>query len=451
MSEPGELRTVSLARAAALAATAWLAAALLAGPIGCASAPVPETRDAAFPLDPRLELAGPFDESVSRGWRALSGGDARTAARAFGEPAGGSSIRAAAIGEVESLVLMGHADEALGRCGPLLENGDATTPLLTACGEAHAGVGDLASAWELYARAESRAPKMTRVAARSAELRRKAVARMLDEAEAHALAGRRSEARREAARALAIAPRSAELLVRAGDVACALGDREAALDDYREALDAGGVDPDTQARIGDVALESGDPGLAVSIFERLAAEDARFRDRAAEARLEFRIANWPDAERQAARARRLTRAGAATLVWWMFPEVREARITSGVVATDLLDRRDSRAMMRAVSLGLLDVDPDTHRARPDAPLTRAAAARLLVHLGTTLGSPRSRPECLRDPGAFRASGSDAIRVAVRCELLSESGSSSAVGGAELTRGLDRLRSLFPAGEVAGRD
>jgi hypothetical protein len=135
----------------------------------------------------------------------------------------------------------------------------------------------------------------------------------------------------------------------------------------------------------------------------------------------------------------------------MFPEVREARVTSGVVATDLLDRRDSRATMRAVSLGLLDVDPDTHRARPDAPLTRAAAARLLVRLGTTLGSPRTRPECLRDPGAARTAAADAIRVAAKCELLSESGSSSAVGGAELTRGLDRLRSLFPAGEVAGRD
>jgi len=107
-------------------------------------------------------------------------------------------------------------------------------------------------------------------------------------------------------------------------------------------------------------------------------------------------------------------------------------------------------MIRAVSLGLLDVDPDTHRARPDAPLTRAAAARLLVRLAATLGSPRARPECLKDAGSLRAAGTDAIRVASRCELLSESGG-SAVGGAELTRGLDRLRSLFPAGEVAGRD
>jgi tetratricopeptide (TPR) repeat protein len=423
-----------------------LLAALTVAALRCASNPPPDAPRVAFPLDPRGELPGPFDDSVIRGWRALTANDPRTAVHAFAEPSGGRVSRAGAIGEVEALVLMDRADDALTRCDALLSDGEPTTPLLTACGEAQARAKRPAPAYELYARAAARSPKLAAVGARAAELRDSAVLGMLDEAEAHAAAGRREEARRETARALAVAPRSSALLVRAGDVACALGERDEALDSYREAIAAGGVDPDTQARIGAVALESGDPGTAVSIFERLAAEDPRFRSRAAEARLEFRISNWPEPERQAARARRLTRANAASLVWWMFPEVREARVTTSVVATDLLERRDSRAMMRAVSLGLLEVDPDTHRARPDSPLTRPAAARLLVRLAGTLGSPRSRPECLRDSGAR----SDAIRVAARCELLSESGS-SAVGGAELTRGLDRLRSLFPAGEVAGRD
>jgi tetratricopeptide (TPR) repeat protein len=433
-----------------VAAAAVIAAALAAR---CASAPpAPDPSRAGFPIDPRVELEGPFDEPVERGWRALQAGDARTAARDFADaPAKrGPSARAAAIGSVEALVAMDHADEALERCRALLGDGDPTTALLTACGEAHAKAGQPADAYELYARAASRSPRMTRVAGRAAELREAAVARMLDEAEADAAAGRRADARAKTARALASAPRSATLLVRAGDVACALGDRETALADYREALEAGELDPETRARIAAVALESGDPGLAVTIYERLSADDPRFRERAAEARLEFRISNWPDAERAAARARRLTRAGAASLVWWTFPEVREARVTTGVVATDLLERRDSRAMMRAVSLGLLEVDPDTHRARPDAVLTRPAAARLLVRLAGTVGSPKARPECLKLPGIAHAAGADAIRVAARCELLSESGS-SAVGGAEFTRGLDRLRSLFPAGEVAGRD
>jgi hypothetical protein len=129
----------------------------------------------------------------------------------------------------------------------------------------------------------------------------------------------------------------------------------------------------------------------------------------------------------------------------MFPEVREALVTEGVVAIDVLERRDSRPVMRAVSLGLLDVDPDTHRARPDAPLSRAVAAQLMVRLMGLLRGPGSGPACLQgSPGPWRG-GADAIRLAARCGLLSESGG-PLVSGPEFTGGLDRLRSLLPAGE-----
>ena len=134
-------------------------------------------------------------------------------------------------------------------------------------------------------------------------------------------------------------------------------------------------------------------------------------------------------------SRRLTRSGAALLVWWIFPEVREARVESaGIVATDVLERGDSRAMMRAISLGLLDVDPNTHRARPDAPLTRVAAARMMLLLASRLARSGRMPGLLpgRLPGPGKG-GKEAIRVAARCELLSESGG-SVVGGAEFTAG-----------------
>lgn len=109
-------------------------------------------------------------------------------------------------------------------------------------------------------------------------------------------------------------------------------------------------------------------------------------------------------------------------------------------------------MIRAISLGLIDVDSGTHRARPDAVLTRAASARFLLRLSAALRRPFGpEPECLQTAaGVAKAGGAEAIRVAARCGLLSESGGSF-VGGAEFTRGLDRLRSLFPAGEATHRD
>jgi hypothetical protein len=218
-----------------------------------------------------------------------------------------------------------------------------------------------------------------------------------------------------------------------------------ALARYREAIALGNVPIEAEVSAASLALEQGDYEMAVSLYTSLAGQDPEYADRAAQARLAFRIANWPEPERVAARAKRLTRSGAANLTWWMFPEVREARVTGGLVASDVLERTDSRAVMRAISLGLLEVDPDTHRARPDAALTRAAAARWLLRLAAVLGRTTPKPACPALSGATARFGSDTIAVAVKCGLLSESGG-SVVSGEEFTRGLDRLRSMFPTGE-----
>jgi tetratricopeptide (TPR) repeat protein len=424
-------------------------AAVVAGADRCASAPPPVGSD-RFPLDPREGLPGPFDEAIGRGWQALLAGDTSAAENAFAGVHGGTSERTAEIGTIEAFVESGRGADALGRCAEALTAGEPTVPLLVACGEARAQVSQPVGAFELYERAAVRAPDRPWVAARMGQLREAAVRELLQAAEESAAEGQREDARTRLVRALALGPRSSWILARAAEVECAAGEKERALDDYREALALGGLDVASEERAGDLALEVGDDAMAVSIFESLAARDPRFHGRAAEARLSFRIANWPDAERQAARARRLTRGGAAVLAWWMFPEVREARVKAGVVASDVLARKDSRAVMRAASLGFLDVDPGTHRARPDAPLLRVAAARFLLRLASALPGAESGLDCLREPGDPPRSGTDAIRVAVRCGLLSES-VGLAVGGAEFTRGLDRLRSLVPAGEAAYRD
>jgi tetratricopeptide (TPR) repeat protein len=414
----------------------------------CASSPPPSPRD-HFPLDPREGLTGPFDPSIAEGWNALLSGDAGRAGGDFARAASGAtgaSARAAAIGGVEALVASGKSSEALAACAGAPSDPEATLPWLVACGEAEARAGSPVSAYQLYARAAAvGVPPRPALAAREQKLLVEATDSVLAEADREARDGHYDRARAKAALAVAWNPRSAPVLARAADVECAAGEKERALQYDREALALGGLDEKDREQAGLLALEVGDEALAVSVFDALAAEDPSFSEQAARARLAFRISNWPDAERQAARARRLTRSGAADLVWWMFPEVREARVTGGVVASDVLDRRDSRPMIRAVSLGLIDVDPDTHRARPDAPVTRAAAAQLMLRLAGLLSGPAGGPACLKgSPGPWRGA-SDAIRLAVHCGLLSES-ESSVVGGPEFTRGLDRLRSLLPAGE-----
>ncbi len=421
-----------------------LVAALLAlATARCASSPPPVARD-TFPLDPREGLSGPFDDAVERGWRALASGNGALAGHEFSLAGKGPSMHAGQIGSIEALVVEGRAVEALSRCATALEGGTLTASLLTACGEAEARSGNFVRAYALYERAVALLPALEGVASRALELRGEATEEVLAAADRDATEGRFEAARAAVATALAWSPRSPSVLLGAARVECAAGEKERALQYDREALALGGLDVHEREGAGDIAFEAGDYALAVSVFEALALEDPRFRERAAEARLAFRIANWPEPERQAARARRITRSAAAGIVWWMFPEVREAHVTAGLVAADALERRDSRPMTRAVALGLLDVDPDTHRARPDAPLTRAAAAQMMLNLARLLAGPGGGPACIPGSPGTRRGAADSIRLAARCGLLSESGGAF-VSGDELTRGLDRLRSQLPTG------
>jgi tetratricopeptide (TPR) repeat protein len=425
-------------------------AAVLSLSTRCASAPPARAAADGFPLDPREGLTGPFDASVEKGWLAVLGGDPGLARREFDAASSGTSRRAAAIGTVETLVLLDKLDAAELVCARELGEPASTVPLLTACGERAARAGDPTAAFELYERAVERAPQRRGIAKRADELRAKATDTVLAAAERDSERGRRAEASAGVARALAWNPGSASVLVRAAEVECAGGEKESALRYYRDALALGGVDEEAELRAGELALETGDSATAVMVFDSLAARNPQWKDRAAESRLAFRIDNWPDAERQVARSRRLTRSGAALLFSWMYPELREGRIQSSVVAGDVLERKDRAVMIRAVGLGLLDVDPETHRARPDAPLSRGAAGQFLLRLAVVLGRPGSPKGCLAGAAEAARTGTDAIRLAARCGLLTESGGMY-VSGAEMTRGMDRLRTAYAVGEAARRD
>jgi tetratricopeptide (TPR) repeat protein len=395
-------------------------------------------RSEKFPLDPREELAGPFAEGIATGWQALGGGDAATAEREFSRARGARPYLAAEIGLVESWVLLGRVEEALTTCREALAGGPITMPLLVACGEARARAGQVFEAHELYARAAARAGDRRAIRERADELKAQAVESLVHSASAGAEDQNFSDARRRVEHAIELNPGEAGLHALAGDIELAAGQRQKAFDRFREAYRLDPKNIAIQEKLAELALER-DPALAVTILNDLARNDEKYRERATEARLAFRVSNWPAPEREAVESERLTRAQAATLVWWMFPEIREAKVKSSIIASDVVSRKDSRAVMKAVSLGLLDVDPETHRARPDGGLTRRTGARMILRL-LRIMKPGARPACLEgSPGTGR-SGVEAIQAAVKCGLLSDA-EESGVGGREFTRGLDRARML----------
>ncbi len=411
---------------------------------GCASAPRKVSRRDQFPLDPREELTGPFSEGVERGWRALLKGDAERAERAFETASSEAPQMAAAIGRIEAMVLAGRSKAALAACKDLLPVGEPTIALLVACGEASAVAGGALEAYQLYRQALARTMDRPGLKLRAEKLRIAASDWLLASARASAEQKRWKTARAEILRAIDLAPERAALRETAGDIEDSAGDRERALRRYREALEIDPKNLRVQEKVGALAIDLHELALAVSVYDELARTDARFKPQAAEARLAFRVANWPAPEREAAGSSRLSRAGAASLVWWMFPEVREAHVSAGVIASDAVSRRDSRALARALSLGLLDADRETHRANPDAPLGLAAASKLLLRLlaivkprGDDLPCPAHPPRSPRSSGEF-------IQLAQACGLLAEF-ETSVISGPAFTRALDRIRALASSG------
>lgn len=405
-----------------------------------------ERRSDGFPLDPRDELTGPFSEGVVNGWQELLAGQPAAAEEEFLRARGTRPYLAAEIGLIEARVLLGRTEEALVACREALSGGPQTIPLLVACGEARARADQIFEAHELYARAAGRAGSRSAIRKRADELRSQAIDALAKSASAGARDRNYSDARSRAERAIELAPGDAALHALAGEIELEDGRPDKAFERFREAYRLDPANVAVQEKLAELARDR-DPSLALSILDALARRDSRYADRAAEARLAFRVSNWPGPEREAAESERLSRAGAASLVWWMFPEIRETKVKSSVIASDVVSRKDSRAVTRAVALGLVDVDPETHRARPDAGLTRRTAARMMLRMLRIL-KPGAKPDCLEDSPESARSGVEAIEAAVKCGFLDVS-ENTWVGGREFTRGLDRVRVLATGKGGAG--
>lgn len=416
-------------------------AAILLLAVSCATPPKPPPPRDRFPLDPREGASGAFPPDAQEGWKSLLAGDAVGARAEFDvarrqEP-GSQPVR---IGEIEALVAAGALPEARAACAEAMPGsgpGDATLPLLVACGEAEARSGQPIAAYELYRPAAARASERAGITARAADLRTQARDQGGKEAQEASLRKDWAAARLAAGRAIEIEPESAAAREAAGDVERQAGDGAAALERYGEALQRDPSNRQLQGKIARLAAERGDWASAIPALERLAAEDPSFEAEAEEARLSFRLSNWPEPERAAARATRLTRGDAARLVWWMVPAVRQVRLSAGIIASDIVDRGDREQIARAVGLGLLDVDRETHRARPDAVLTFSAAARLYLSLYALIAPAGSAP-CLPDRPVETVDSGEAIRVARECGILDEKDGPPVTGPA-FTKTVDRIR------------
>ena len=408
-------------RAARILAAAWLAA-------GCRSIPAPP-RAPAYLIDPRTGLEGPFGPAIGRGWEKVLAREWEEALRIFSAERG----EAASVGRIQALLGLGRLSDAGTACAAAFGRGVETSPLLAACAEGAARREEWPQAYDLFEAAVLRVPGSDGLVERRNAAADKAVRAWVDQARAE-MKDHPGEAQMDAEHALEIAPGDREALIVAGRAAAKSGDSPAAFARLQAAWKLEPSDAAVGEEAGNLAERLGRGDAAFEIFSVLARTDPKFRARAEESQEDFVISNWPASEREIAHAARLTRAGAVILLWRLLPQIRSLPATARApIASDILSRKDQRILTRALQLGLITVDPATHRARPDAFLSRGEAVRILLRAGGLTAS-RSAADC-SPPGSH---GAEALAAAARCGLL-PAGRGPGVGAREFRRSIAFLQ------------
>jgi tetratricopeptide (TPR) repeat protein len=141
---------------------------------------------------------------------------------------------------------------------------------------------------------------------------------------------------------------------------------------------------EVQEILAEVDIGRGRYQEAIVRYDRLSrrTKEPRHAQRLEQLKSEWSAANMPSHYRAALESSAITRADLAVLLYWTVPSIRFAQ-NVGVpqIAVDLQDMSGREEMIRAIAMGLYDVDPVTRRVGPYRNVT---ASRLSTHLARVL-------------------------------------------------------------------
>jgi hypothetical protein len=415
------------------AAAALLLASAFAGCLACVPAGQPAPRGAPAPpeggpaaavrreraylVDPLEGYAAAVDpsrrERIQRAWRGLvESGSVLPAQQAAAELLGGGAASPPAQ------VLAAQVDFVAGRyravVDQLLPVGDAL-PAYTASqlllGRAAELLDDVPLA---YAAFRAVAARNAKAFERAGELHPRALEMVSGRLQGAVRAGRLEDAGRQLALLQSWDPAAPATLEGARVLAVARGDRKAELAAIKGLAARRPPERQLLERRGELELEVGDPSAGLKIIQDLADRyrgDPALAEKLATAKWSWRLSLLPHEVRETAQKPELDRADLAVLLYWLVPEVRSARPTSGRIATDVLDHPRREEIVRVVNLGLMDVDPTLHRFSPSAPLHRGLALRAMARLLASYGRGIA---CLETGGVGQA---NVCQIAVACGLV----------------------------------
>ena len=297
---------------------------------------------------------------------------------------------------------------AVTACAPARRPVDPSSPEVRAAAlatraEVEAAEGRLRDALDGYREAARLVPQDDRYRDRVAQLRADFVTSLRDEAEPALRRGDLPAARRAALALVEVDPDSPAGYHVLASIAEAEGRLEDAWAAARTAHERAPADAALAEALAALSMKTARFAEAEALYGFLAKSDPDMAAKQTAARLEFQVQNLPSLARRAAAAPRVTRAQLATLLVTLVPEVASARVPAGAdVATDILDRPEQNALVKAIALGFFSVSRETHHVGPDVPVTRGEMPGVLQRVAVLRGDPED--DCLVSPAELATCG-----------------------------------------------
>lgn len=160
-------------------------------------------------------------------------------------------------------------------------------------------------------------------------------------------------------------------------------------------LTSGEVDrSDVQEALAEIDAGRGRYQEAIVRYERLSKRNAetRYGTRLNELKEQFASANMPPQYRRALETDAITRSDFAVLLYWKVGSVRFAQnLGAPPIATDVSETPGREELVRALSLGIFNIDPVTRRVGAGAPVNTGTLTRLAARVLTLRGASCARP------------------------------------------------------------
>jgi thioredoxin-like negative regulator of GroEL len=342
-------------------------------------------------IDPRIGFDRPappkIDARFQQAWNAFEVGDNATARMRFDEiRKTNPDYLPAALG----IAAIDIRDARFEHAKTIVDRALAKVTSYTAAevydAEIAARQGQLRHANDLYSVLAARPAAPEIVKERASDVRQ----RYFEELSATARAATGPEANRVLAEALAINPAARDLRMQLVHNLLA----EKRYDEARIALDpligTEADRADVQEALAEIEVGRGQYEQAISRYQRLASRehDPRYATRLNQIKEDWSAANMPPQFRKALETDAITRADLAILLYWKVASIRFAQnLGAPPIATDIENVTGREEVVRAIAIGMLQVDPITRRVGPHAAVNAAAltryAARVLANRGAT--------------------------------------------------------------------